>query len=93
MVNGRNIFTYLANIFMLSLSLLLFLTITDNNTLCFRVLTIVCLGLGGLTSLFYLFSIKENTLTEQALKLDQAYKAKMKAGQLVNATNMEKKEN
>lgn len=92
MVNGRNIFTYLANIFMLSLSLLLFLTIT-NGTLCFRVLTIVCLAFGGCTTLYYFFVIKEKTLSEQAIKLDQAYKAKMKAGEMLNVTNMEKKEN
>lgn len=91
MVNGRNIFTYLANILMLLISLVLFIFIT-NGALCFRILTIICLGIGGCTSVFYYVVIKEKTLSEQALELDKAYKAKMKSGEMLNVTNIEKKE-
>jgi Na+/melibiose symporter-like transporter len=73
MVNGRNIFTYVANIFMLSLSLILFLSI-PSATACFRILTVVCLSLGGVTTLFYVFSIKEVPLSKEAKEFDTQYK-------------------
>lgn len=91
MVNGRNIFTYFANIFMLTVSLVLFVTI-PSPVLCFRLLTIICLGSGGVTTIFYVVMIKENALTKKALELDQAYKAAMNTGTLVNLTIMAKKE-
>ena len=53
MVNGRNIFTYFANIFMLTLSLIFFLTIVS-GVFCFQLLTIVCLVCGGATTLYYI---------------------------------------
>ena len=79
MVNGRNIFTYLANIFMLSLSLILFLTI-PSQTFTFTLLTIICLVIGGCTTLFFIFMIREKSLSEKALELDQKYKEKMSVG-------------
>ncbi len=52
MVTNRNALTYAANITVLSLSLVLFLFITDGAT-CFTVLCLICLGCGGVTTLFY----------------------------------------
>jgi hypothetical protein len=53
MVNGRNIFTYFANIFMLMVSLFLIITIPGQRIL-FAVLTTICLVVGGGTTMFYL---------------------------------------
>ena len=62
MVNGRNSFTYIANITILSVSLLLFAILT-NPTTQFEVLCFFALILGSLTTLFYSFKISEKTLT------------------------------
>jgi hypothetical protein len=78
MVNGRNIFTYFANIFMLTVSLTLFLTV-PGLAAPFTLLTIICLSLGGITTFLYIVMIKEKPLTQKALELDAAYKETMKA--------------
>jgi Na+/melibiose symporter-like transporter len=90
MISGRNMFTYFANILMLVVWLILFLAISDGPRQ-FRVLTVVCLGIGSCTTIFYFVQIKERSLSEKALELDKAYKAKMKAGEMLNTTNIEKK--
>jgi Na+/melibiose symporter-like transporter len=90
MVNGRNIFTYLANIIMLTMSLILFAFIT--SAWSFRILAVVCTLMGGCTSIWYIIQIKEVPLSLKAKELDQAYKAKMRSGQMLNPTNIEKKE-
>ena len=54
--NNRNGFTYLANITVLSIALFLFLTM-DNAIAQFRVLSIISLILGLLTSLFYIYKL------------------------------------
>ena len=93
MVNGRNIFTYAANIFMLITSLIFFLTIAS-GPLCFRLLTIVCLSCGGITTIFYVISIKETQLSALALEYDKRFKAKVTGNHvnLLNQTNIAKKE-
>ena len=53
MVVWRNGFTYIANIFVLSLSLIFFLTI-DSSTTQFRLLGIVCVCLGACSTSFYI---------------------------------------
>ena len=81
MVNGHNIFTYVANISMLSLSLVFFLTIPSSTT-CFRLLTIVCLSIGGVTTLFYVFNIAEVRLSREAKEYDTKYKMLTGTGEL-----------
>ena len=75
MVNGRNIFTYFANILMLTLSLILFLTIVSQK-ICFQILTLICLGIGFITSSFYYSLIREVKLSNEAAELDKAFKQK-----------------
>ena len=58
MAVNRNGFTYAANIFVLSLALALFLTISSQVTQ-FRIMGIVCVCLGGMTTLFYISVVKE----------------------------------
>lgn len=53
MAVNRNGFTYAANIFVLSLALVLFVTISSQVTQ-FRIMCLVCVGLGACTTLFYI---------------------------------------
>lgn len=65
MINGRNNFTYAANIFTLLCSYILFLTFSD-GTLYFRILTGMCIALGCAASVFYFTEIDEVVLTRLA---------------------------
>ena len=56
MVVYRNGFTYAANIFVLALALVLFVTV-DSQVTQFRILGIVCVGLGACTTLFYIATV------------------------------------
>lgn len=58
LVNNRNGFTYIANIIVLSLALLFFLTLKDAIDQ-FRYMCLIGLVLGLVTSLFYMCSINE----------------------------------
>ena len=62
MVVWRNGFTYIANIFVLGLSLIFFFTI-DSSTTQFRLLGIVCVGLGACTTIYYGMQVKEVSLS------------------------------
>lgn len=73
MVNNRNGFTYVANITVLSYSLLLFLLISNPVT-DFTILCLTCICLGGCTTLFYSFTIKEKLLTSEAKNLEDLYR-------------------
>lgn len=72
MVNARNGFTYTANLVMLSISLVLFLAITS-PTLQFRILAIICISIGMCSSMFYICTIKENSLSQKANECEQKY--------------------
>ena len=67
MVVYRNGFTYAANIFVLALALVLFVTI-NNQVTQFRILGLVCVGLGATTTLFYIATVKEPSLSKLALE-------------------------
>ena len=58
MAVNRNGFTYAANIFVLSLALILFVTISSQVTQ-FRLMGIICVCLGAVTTTFYVSTIKE----------------------------------
>ena len=67
MINGRNNFTYIANIFTLLCSYILFLTFND-GTVYFRILTAMCTLLGCIASIYYFTTIDESKLETQAKK-------------------------
>ena len=72
MVNNRNGFTYVSNIFVLAFSLVMFLFISS-PTLQFRILALVCVVLGAMTTLFYILVIKENALQQKAKDCERTY--------------------
>ena len=76
MVNGRNGMTYAANITVLSLSLILFIFII-NSSLAFTILTLICLGIGLVTTIIYSVMIKEKSLSKLALEYEANYKASL----------------
>ena len=73
MVVNRNGLTYAANIMVLALALLLFAVI-DNQTLQFQILSIVCVATGGITTLFYISTVREISLSKVALEREAVYK-------------------
>ena len=73
MVVYRNGFTYAANIFVLALALVLFVTV-DSQVTQFRILGLVCVGLGATTTLFYISTVKEPSLSKKALEGEDQYK-------------------
>jgi hypothetical protein len=79
MVNNRNSLTYVANITVLSLSLILFIFIT-NSALCFSVLMLTCLIGGGVSTLFYSINITEKSLSKAATEMEAEYRAGLQAG-------------
>ena len=58
MAVNRNGFTYAANIFVLSLALVLFVTI-KSQIIQFRVMAVICVTLGAFTTFFYITVVKE----------------------------------
>lgn len=72
MVNNRNGATYVANIAVLSVALVLFITIPLPTT-SFTLLCLLCIVTGSCTSLFYVAKIKENYLSEEAKILEAEY--------------------
>lgn len=73
MVNNRNGFTYVANICVLSVSLVLFIVITNSAT-CFTVLCLSSLCVGGITTIFYSVNITEKSLSARALEMEASYR-------------------
>ena len=73
MVVNRNGFTYLANILVLTLALTLFATVSSQITQ-FRVLGLVCVGCGAISTLFYISSVREPYLSKIAIEREAAYK-------------------
>ena len=73
MVVYRNGFTYVANIFVLALALLLFFTISSQVTQ-FRVMGLVCVCLGAATTLFYVAMVREPYLSKKAIECEANYK-------------------
>ena len=73
MVNQRNGFTFVANVTVLSAALIIF-SVVDNGVDQFRYLMGMVLCLGSCTSLFFMLTIKEPSLTLKANKLEREYK-------------------
>jgi Na+/melibiose symporter-like transporter len=73
MIASRNTFTYVANVFVLLTALLIFLLIND-KILQFRILAIIIVLLGTVTTGFYVITIKEPYLVNEAEKLHKELK-------------------
>lgn len=69
LVNSKNGFTYAANITVLVMAAIL-LFLIENDKVLFRILCFMVIGLGFLTSAFYIFTIDEVRLTREALEYD-----------------------
>lgn len=65
LISLRNGFTFVANFLVLSSALIIFVIIKD-TIWQFRALCFIIVGLGTLTSLYYIFVIKEPFLVEEA---------------------------
>lgn len=76
MVNNRNGFTYMANITVLVLALIFFVTI-PNPVLVFSVLTSICLGIGLCATMFYVINIKELPLSKIASEMEDQRREKI----------------
>jgi len=63
MVNGRNGFTYIANITILTISLIFFIAFS-NSTLQFTLLSLIAVSIGTISTLMYSINIKEEILTK-----------------------------
>ena len=63
MSNNRNGATYAANITILSVALVIFITVPSPTT-SFTCLCLMCIILGSITSFFYIVKIKESYLSE-----------------------------
>ena len=86
MAVARNGFTYAANIFVLSLALILFVTI-GNQTTQFRILGITCVCLGAVTTSFYVSKITEPSLSKLAVEREAAYKQALGQVDIKNANS------
>lgn len=73
LVASRNTFTFVANISVLAFALVIF-QIIDEGIWQYRVLAIVVIAIGTLTSLFYLANIKEPYLSGEAKRLQKEFK-------------------
>ena len=73
LVNYRNGFSYAANITILSFALILF-SVLDDNINQFRYLCFIALFIGSFSSIFYILTIKEVRLTQEAKDYDAIYK-------------------
>jgi|LakMenE01Jun11ns_1017448.scaffolds.fasta_scaffold9802406_2 Na+/melibiose symporter-like transporter len=62
MVTKRNGFTYMANIIVLVIALILFVLI-DDPVKVFSLLTCICLLIGLCSTMWYIVNVKENPLS------------------------------
>ena len=72
-MSSRNTFTFVANISVLLIALILFQIIKD-GVWQYRILAIIVVSIGALTSLFYLVTLKEPYLVGEAKRLQKEFK-------------------
>jgi Na+/melibiose symporter-like transporter len=68
LIASRNTFTYVANVSVLLAALLLFIFI-DNKLMQFRILAMIIVVIGAITTSFYIITIREPYLVKEAEKL------------------------
>ena len=73
LVASRNTFTFIANIAVLGIALTL-IAIIKNGIWQYRVLAILIVSIGGISSLFYIIVLKEPYLTKEAKRLQKEFK-------------------
>ena len=73
LVASRNTFTFIANISVLLIALGMFRIVTD-GILQYRILAVIVCGIGLVTSLFYITTIKEPYLVGEAKRLQKEFK-------------------
>jgi Na+/melibiose symporter-like transporter len=73
MIASRNTFTYVANVLVLLTALLIFVLIND-KILQFKILAIIIVVVGTVTTGFYVITIKEPYLVNEAEKLHKDFK-------------------
>jgi len=71
--NTRNTFTYVANLYVLALALVLFMVL-KSDYLQFRVLAIGSLAVGIIASVFFLLTVNEKKLTDNCRKVKRQFK-------------------
>lgn len=76
MVNNRNGLTYFANIAVLTTALITFAVMNDNVNQ-FRVMCGMSLSVGLMNSVFFIFTIKEKKLGNQADMLEKLYQKEL----------------
>ena len=69
MIASRNTFTYIANVFVLVAALFLFVFI-NNQIFQFRILAIIIIIIGCIATGYYIITIKEPYLVDEAEKLN-----------------------
>ena len=72
LISLRNGFSFVANVFVLVISLICFAVIKDPLTQ-FRVVVLILSAIGAGTSLFYILTIREPYLTNKAKHLERDY--------------------
>ena len=73
MISLRNGFTFVANLIVLTLALIIF-AVEKNQKVQFRILEGFVIVIGSLASLYYLIIIREVPLTKTAKELEKVYK-------------------
>jgi Na+/melibiose symporter-like transporter len=73
LISLRNGFTYVANLTVLSIALVLFSLMKD-QILQFRLLAIIIVVGGGCSSFFYIFTLKEPALVKEAKNLQKEFR-------------------
>lgn len=68
----RNGFTYVANLTVLSIALGLFALMKD-QILQFRLLGMIIVAMGTVSSIFYIFTLKEPHLVKEAKRLQKEF--------------------
>jgi Na+/melibiose symporter-like transporter len=72
LISLRNGFTYVANLTVLSFALGLFAMIND-EILQFRVLSLIIVVIGSISSIFYIVTLKEPKLAKEAKRLQKEF--------------------
>ena len=72
LISLRNGFSFIANVFVLTISLICFAVVPD-PIMQFRIIVMIVSTLGLMTSLFYIFTIREPYLSSEAKKLEREH--------------------
>lgn len=85
--NFRNTFTYIANLYVLLLAFILFLTLNCDYTQ-FTILSLASVGLGFLTSIFFLVTVREKKITEGCRQIKKEFKKQHRISMDSNASSL-----